>query len=211
MIYRTDFLKNNEAEKLYHFLSTMNEDWWYNAMIDKDNEINLVRRYAHNKQIIENNRNKALDVFKSSQFSYRYDRTIGDHCEDCKCKLCDFSENFINSSEFINWVESVTNHKNLSISHHFFTRYSSGDFLYPHTDDPNGKVAIVINLSKNWKPIYGGHLHVLDENGHIKDVYEAIFNTASIMDIQDNNSPHFVSFVAPDINIKRYGLVIWLK
>ena len=38
----------------------------------------------------------------------------------------------------------------------FLSRYKSGHFLAPHSDINNGKLAFVFNLTKNWKPQYGG-------------------------------------------------------
>jgi Rps23 Pro-64 3,4-dihydroxylase Tpa1-like proline 4-hydroxylase len=57
------------------------------------------------------------------------------------------------------------------------------DFLRPHSDDNrNRRLALVIYLSRNWLPDYGGQLHVVHEDGNFTEV-EPEFNSMIAFDV----------------------------
>ena len=65
----------------------------------------------------------------------------------------------LNSEKFIKMINNITNIRmSLKLNTMFLSKYKSNNFLSPHSDKGNGKVAFVLNLSKFWKPQYGGNI-----------------------------------------------------
>jgi Rps23 Pro-64 3,4-dihydroxylase Tpa1-like proline 4-hydroxylase len=59
---------------------------------------------------------------------------------------------------------------------------STGDFLRPHSDDNrNRRVALVIYLSPDWQPSFGGALHLIDKEGNAHPV-EPRYNSMVVFD-----------------------------
>jgi Rps23 Pro-64 3,4-dihydroxylase Tpa1-like proline 4-hydroxylase len=58
-----------------------------------------------------------------------------------------------------------------------------GDFLRPHSDDNrNRRLALVIYLSRNWQPDYGGLLRVVHQDGNFTEI-EPEFNSMIAFDV----------------------------
>jgi Rps23 Pro-64 3,4-dihydroxylase Tpa1-like proline 4-hydroxylase len=58
-----------------------------------------------------------------------------------------------------------------------------GDFLLDHSDDnKNRRLALVIYLSREWKPEYGGQLHMYDQEGN-ETVVPIEFNSVVVFDV----------------------------
>merc|ERR1712199_10036 len=108
----------------------------------------------------------------------------------------------------------VTSYSLLSRLHSaFFTRYKAGDFLFPHTDEPHGRIALVMHMTKDWLPWYGGSLVVMDTKDDpwptttkIKESFVPLFNTMHLMRIDMNLGPHYVHPVAPKVKTPRYAM-----
>ena len=83
--------------------------------------------------------------------------------------------------------------------------------LFFSSDKGNGKIAFVLNLSKFWKPQYGGILHFLDEERkNIIDSYVPDFNNLILFEVpEDHDRPHFVSHIATNIKHSRYAITGW--
>ena len=106
--------------------------------------------------------------------------------------------------------EKPTNFKSLKEFQQVLSKYKSGNFLAPHSDINNGKIAFVFNFSVNWKPQYGGVLHFLSEDRtNIIDSYVPMFNSMMIFEIPKDGIPHFVSHIAPNVKRNRYALTGW--
>ncbi len=117
----------------------------------------------------------------------------------------------LNSEKFINMINSITNKNITQLSTLFMSKYKSNNFLNPHSDKGNGKIAFVLNLSKFWKPQYGGILNFLDEskNNIIKSFVPG-FNNLILFEVpEDSNKPHFVSHVSPNIKHSRFAITGW--
>ena len=94
----------------------------------------------------------------------------------------------------------------------FISKYKSGHFLSPHSDIGNGKIAFVLNLTKNWKPQYGGILHFLnEERNEIIESFVPQFNSLILFEVPEKGIPHFVSHVVPDTKNTRYAITGWLS
>jgi hypothetical protein len=94
--------------------------------------------------------------------------------------------------EFEQFFESITGLP-LGASDDFGVHSMSvGDFLRPHSDDMlNRRVALVIYLSPDWQPGYGGSLHVVDPGGGETKV-EADYNSMVVFDVLADTT-HFVA------------------
>jgi Rps23 Pro-64 3,4-dihydroxylase Tpa1-like proline 4-hydroxylase len=95
----------------------------------------------------------------------------------------------------------------------FISKYKAGHFLSPHSDKGNGRLAFVINITKNWLPQYGGNLHFLNNDRKIIiDSISPIFNSMILFEIPEPEGiPHFVSHVIPGIKISRYAISGWYE
>lgn len=68
----------------------------------------------------------------------------------------------------------------------------TGDFLKSHNDDNrNRSIALVIYLSPEWSPRFGGALNVIDRGGHITKI-EAEYNSIVVFDVAARTT-HFVN------------------
>jgi Rps23 Pro-64 3,4-dihydroxylase Tpa1-like proline 4-hydroxylase len=119
----------------------------------------------------------------------------------------------LSSQLFINLLNEITGLELTKMNTLFASKYSTGNFLSPHSDKGNGKLAFVINMTKNWKPQYGGNLHFLSEDR--KDIIETWvpdFNNLVIFLVPpETGIPHFVSHVSPSVKFNRYALTGWFE
>jgi Rps23 Pro-64 3,4-dihydroxylase Tpa1-like proline 4-hydroxylase len=116
------------------------------------------------------------------------------------------------SFEFTKKVSTDTAIDVSSIGHCFASWYAPGDFLSTHTDKGNGQIAFVWNLTKNWRPQYGGLLHLL--NADWKTVETTItpsFNSLVLFDVRGEGRPHFVSQIIPGVVEKRLAISGWFN
>lgn len=90
------------------------------------------------------------------------------------------------------------------------TMYSRGNFLLAHDDQveaENRKLAYVINLTRHWRPDWGGLLQFSDAEGNVTDSYFPHFNSISLFTVPQT---HFVSYVPPFAGGERYAITGWL-
>jgi len=216
--YKTDtyviirpFLNKEICEKLTNFLDTMDKTWWYHSSITDEGK-KEIRRLPENMETIAKRREAAQQLFSKETFSYSFDRTIGNHYKTCQCQLCTFDKNVIKSDGFREYIERVTGQTGLKLGMFFYTRYNGGDFLYPHTDSPNGKVALVLHLTRDWKPWYGGNLCLLGEKwGSVRKTLVPQYNSLMLMNIVDKKNPHFVEYIPEFVKKPRYAMVCWFE
>ena len=146
--------------------------------------------------------------FKNDEFTYVFHRTMNNN----KPNFLEFCiRKQLNSEKFINMINKITNRSVTQLSTLFLSKYKSNHFLSPHSDKGNGKVAFVLNLSKFWKPQYGGILNFLDESReNIIKSFVPNFNNLILFEVpEDGDKPHFVSHVAPNIKHNRYAITGW--
>ena len=89
----------------------------------------------------------------------------------------------------------------------FISKYKSGNFLSPHSDRGNGRLAFVINLTKFWKPQYGGNLHFMnDDRTEILDTFVPEFNNLVVFYVPEGDGvPH----VDPNVKHNRFAVTGW--
>ena len=203
----TNFLNINIAELLVKY--ALNEKKWIlSTGIDKN------KYEKHTTK--ENDKINALqiknvnDAFSKNQFSYIFHRSMN----SVNMSYIEFTlRKFLNSEFFINKLNEITNLNLTQLTTLFMSKYSSGNFLSPHSDKGNGRLAFVINLTKFWKPQYGGNLHFLsDDRTEIIDTFVPQFNTFVIFYVpEENGIPHYVSHVVPNVKLSRYSITGWFN
>lgn len=90
------------------------------------------------------------------------------------------------------------------------TMYSRGNFLLAHDDHvetEQRRLAYVINLTRRWRPDWGGLLHFTDATGNVTDCYFPHFNSMSLFKVPQT---HFVSYVPPFAGGERNAITGWL-
>ena len=119
----------------------------------------------------------------------------------------------LGSSEFINLLNSITELNLTQLTTLFLSKYKSGNFLSPHSDKGNGRLAFVLNLSMGWRPQYGGNLHFMnDERTEIIETVCPEYNSFYIFHVpEENGIPHFVGHVAPGVRLTRYAISGWFN
>lgn len=118
---------------------------------------------------------------------------------------------YINKPEWLNVMRTITGEQRIIKTSAQATRYSAGHFLTLHNDHQDNELryaAYVINLTREWKPDWGGLLHFIDEDGQVTDTVCPQFNCISLF-----KTPrlHCVSSVAPYVQAQRLTITGWLR
>lgn len=201
------------AEKLYQHILRMPDNQWYVACGIRNikYEKKLLPMYQKKNQ---DNINEANKTFGKGEFSYTFHRAMN----NVQNEISQFElilRNVLGSQEFMQLLSKITQLPITQLNTMFLSRYRSGQFLSPHSDKGNGKIAYVINLTKNWLPQYGGNLHFLSEDRkRIIETWTPEFNNMVIFYVppeeeKDCGMPHFVGHVAPNVKNTRYAITGW--
>ncbi len=208
-----NFLNEQFAEHLYNYIVRIPENQLYIACGIRNTKYEkklLPLNYRRN----QDNINEANKTFAKGEFSYVFHRGMNNVAgEISQMEL--IMRTLLNSSEFKELLSKLTGLEITNLNTMFLSKYKSGHFLSPHSDKGNGKIAFVINLTKNWMPQYGGNLHFLSEDRKsIVETWTPAFNNMVIFyvppDLQENiGLPHFVGHVNPGLKISRYAITGW--
>ena len=218
-----DFFEPDFAEELYKFFTIdMDYTWWFTSFRGpvlgdredktyRNGETQFLQRTESNLDQIEFETQKTYHSLNEGSFSYVFDRTTK-HKDTCPCKECEFKKYFGGTTalDFL----SILTCKHLTKKGEFFcSRYSSGQFLGPHHDLNKGKVGFVINLTKDWKPEYGGLLQFLtDDYKHVTKTILPEFNKITLFEIpEEKGIPHCVSHVNPGVKVNRISYTGWFS
>lgn len=90
------------------------------------------------------------------------------------------------------------------------TMYAPGSFLLAHDDHVDAeerRLAYVINLTRQWRPDWGGLLHFSRPDGTVSDTFFPHFNSMSVFAVPQT---HFVSYVPPFAQGERQAITGWL-
>ena len=200
-----NFLKEEFSEALFKH-AYLEKNWIISSGIDKnkyEKKDTLQFQKANSLQIKNVN-----SAFGNDHFSYIFYRSMN----AVNMSYLEFTlRQFLNSSEFINTLNEITGLQLIKLTTLFLSKYKTGNFLSPHSDKGNGRLAFVINLTKFWKPQYGGLLHFMNnERTEIIDTFVPLFNTFLIFYVPETiGIPHFVSHIAPNVKFSRYSITGW--
>ena len=200
------FLNEIFAENLFKHVF-LEKNWILATGIDK-NKYEKADTPQNNKinQIQIKNVNIA---FGKDQFSYNFYRSMNGVG---KISYFEFTiRTLFSSNDFLTYLNNITGLGLTKLTTLFLSKYKSGCFLSPHSDKGNGRLAFVLNLSKYWKPQYGGVLHFMnDERTEIVDSYAPLFNALMLFEVPpDKGISHYVSHVAPNVKFNRYAITGW--
>jgi len=201
-----DILIDKIAELLYKQAIT-EKNWMLATGFDStkfEKKVNKQFEKANSIQI-----KKVQDKFKNDHFSYIFYRSMNNQ----KPSFLEYIlRKHMSSEDFINYLNQITNLNLTKLNTLFLSKYKSGNFLSPHSDKGNGKLAFVLNLTKNWKPQYGGILHFMNkEKTEIVESFIPLFNNLMLFEVPDQGIPHFVSHVVPYIKQERYSITGWYE
>lgn len=206
-----DFFDSHHAENIYNFLRYKKPPNTWNSTTCFDNVKADVQQKSSNIDKIQKNIKKASKAYNNGDFSFSFERTLNNHPLQCNCIEC-YTKYLFKTPKIMMKIREITGMDITTAHDIFISKYSYGNFLSVHSDKNNGRIAFILNLSKEWKPEYGGLLHILDNNR--ENVIKTIvphFNTLTLFYIPpDVGIPHFVSH----INIKnknRYAITGWFS
>ena len=202
-----NILEISFADALYKFCM-INKEWILSTGINKNKfEKKDIAQFANANQLqIKNVQN----AFKDDQFSYAFYRNMNNQ----KCSYFEFLiRRELSSPIFIDFLNKITGLNLTTLKTLFLSKYKAGNFLSPHSDHGNGRLAFVINLTKFWKPQYGGNLHFLnDERTEIIDTYVPGFNNLMLFEVPENSGiPHYVSHIVPNVKYNRFAITGWFE
>lgn len=201
----SNFLNEQFANFLFRYAYN-NKNWLLATGIENIKYLKPstpINEKINNKQIKNVN-----EAFGKDNFSYIFYRSMNS-------KNMSYYEFLLrqtmNSPEFINFLNEITGLELVGLNTLFLSKYKSGNFLSPHSDKGNGKLAFVINITPLWKPQYGGILHFMnEERTEIIQSFVPEFNSFVIFTVPDEvGIPHFVSHVAPNVKFSRYAITGW--
>lgn len=217
-----NFLDEQVADDLERFFnSEMPEDWWSAASYPTETgEISYIRNYPQNSEAIQNAKNYADSFFyndslasgQSGRLAYHFFRTLGNHVSGCYCAECKFRE-WLLSPELLGFLSKLSGDTYTSFNTTFASRYSEGCFLSPHTDYSNGDIGFVYQLTRDWKPQWGGILHFMDDEGKtITGSKVPTFNSLTLFHLPEQQGKwHYVSHVNPGVKSNRIAYTGWFR
>ena len=112
--------------------------------------------------------------------------------------------------EFLGYMRKLTGQAELNRVYAQATMYRAGSFLRAHDDHVEAedrRVAYVINLTRDWRPDWGGLLHFCDDKMEVVETFTPHYNSISLFLVPQN---HFVSQVTPFATGERCAITGWL-
>lgn len=204
-----NFLPTELAEKLAQDIYSTPTDWWSEVFAFGEGEPVYVQGDTLDSREKKYGLNNHLNErFHSNAVVYRFKRST-DHSDGCDCYECEFRKEHILGSTFKDVMTNEMGIKDPVLFEQFISVYDQGDFLNIHTDKQRG-VAFVLNLTKDWKPEYGGLLNLIpdgDSNEMVSVFPE--FNSLVMFSLGDEGVPHFVSEVSSRAPCSRIAISGW--
>jgi len=115
---------------------------------------------------------------------------------------------FFNTPEFIAFARHLTGDGSITHANAQCTRYRPGQFLLPHEDideQEGRRYAYVLNLTRDWKPDWGGQLQFIEEDAVIETLLPR-WNSLSLFRVPQR---HQVTLVAPWAAAPRLAITGW--
>lgn len=111
---------------------------------------------------------------------------------------------------FLSIMRRITGVQDINRVYAQATMYAPGSFLLAHDDHvevEQRKLAYVINLTRHWRPDWGGMLHFSQPDGSVTDSFFPHFNSMSVFTVPQT---HYVSYVPPFAQGRRNAITGWL-
>ena len=203
-----NFLALEDAECLHQHLNS--RDNWKISVHPYQEGVYTFEQTSANREFIQKGIESANQARLRGEFSYVFYRADPHH-NNCSCSLCE-GIRFIQSKAVIDKINEITGENVSSAISVFGSKYEKECFLTTHTDTGRGKIAFVLNLTKDWNPSYGGCLQFLEWNFRtVRKVIHPTFNSLSIFNVEGQGVPHSVSYIPPDVTGKRFAITGWFQ
>ena len=111
---------------------------------------------------------------------------------------------------FLSVIRDITGLHEVNRVYAQATMYAPGCFLLAHDDHvdvEDRRLAYVINLTRQWRPDWGGLLSFSERDGSVSDSFFPHFNSLSLFAVPQT---HFVSYVPPFAHGQRNAITGWL-
>lgn len=154
----------------------------------------------------------AVNYAAQSPFQYFYENVrLQGPGAVARARYSDILDTF-NSQEFLEIMGEITEPDADRVIETQMTKYSAGYFLKQHDDgepgDSNQRLcAFVLNMTKNWRPDWGGSLHIQNDDGSNAAAVAPGFNQLNLFKVPRK---HFVSQVANYCPESRLAMSGWL-
>jgi SM-20-related protein len=118
-------------------------------------------------------------------------------------------ESFLSSRMFMDFARRVTGEGDIVRAEANATCFREGQFLAAHDDSAAStrRVAFVVNLSRSWRPEWGGLLEFISPSGHVEEAFVPFFNSLNLFRVPQ---AHAVSCVTPFASGPRLAISGWL-
>lgn len=204
MIVIQDFLTTESATSMEQSLKNINENAWMVSMHPYQSNMYTFYQNEQNLKFIEEGKISAQNGLANGEFSYLFCRNEGNHVQD-------FIQ-FIKSENTIKLLSQIVQMDLKDPISIFASKYGPGCFLTTHTDTGRGTIAFVYNLTRDWRPQYGGCFQIVTWD--YKKVEKTIvpeFNTFVMFNVEGSGIPHQVTPVIPNAKFSRIAISGWLN
>lgn len=146
-------------------------------------------------------------------FQFRYDtiRLPSELSDSAPDTLLSGLAAFLSSPPLVAFVREVTGTTRIDFADAHASRFLPGHFLTAHDDAVSAmgrRAAYVLNLTRAWRPDWGGLLLFYDGEGSVARGYTPEFNALNLFAVPQ---PHSVSWVNPLAAAARYAVTGWLR
>lgn len=118
---------------------------------------------------------------------------------------------WLNTAETLEALRRITGIDSLYKANAQATLYRPGNFLKLHDDSgypqEHRRVAYVLNMTREWRPDWGGQLQFVTAHGDIEEAWMPCFNSLALFLVP---TWHTVSYVSPFAGQPRYAITGWL-
>ena len=204
-----NFLDADYAAKIADAITTIADDQWLISIHPYRPNMFSFYNVQSNAGAIAEGRASAQRSYDRNEFSYVFYRKDKHGDPNCACDFCSAFQ-VIGSQESMDLIKEVTGEDVRGTAALFASRYEADCFLNTHTDNGRGKIAMVLNLTRDWNPEHGGCLSFLDwDYRTIRQVVNPTFNSLTLFYVVGQGTPHKVSRVASDATGKRIAISGW--
>ena len=197
-----NFLSDEMADNLYNGVMGCDSGWWNKSRMIRGDKNNVIKTDYTVGGLSNNYENDITKSLRDGYFTYSFTQSVS-HFTTCNCFQCEFRT--YASYVLKDHIEKNTDVGEVELGEMFFSVYERGDFLSTHGDDNKGEVAFVLNLTKDWKPEYGGVFHC---NGQY---VTPEFNSLMLLELGNGGVDHFVSEVSQRAPHSRIAISGWFK
>ena len=210
-----DFCHPDVAERMHTYLLSQampKEHWFHASQYSGAPGTQYLQEVPKNLPGIVANRARANER-GPGVLNYSFTRTLISEA-DSKKDNPTFYQFYVmcGSERFLDVISRITGFTMTGVETLFASKYVTGDFLDPHTDAAASTprhLAFVLNLSKDWRPEYGGSLNI-DRRAIVPQ-----FNSLMLFDVRTTDTMsgqyHYVSGVTDQTNETRLAVSGWLN